>query len=82
MSSPSDWSNDPADTGFTCLKFDQSSPQYYQYDYKLDSPTTFTAIAHGDLNGDGVTSEFTMKGNIVGTDVIVDPNVTRIRPDE
>lgn len=82
MSTPAEWhADEPVDKGFACLKFEMSLPQYYQYDYKLDSPVSFTAIAHGDLDADGVTSEFTQHGTVRGAEVQLDPIVKR-NPDE
>jgi type IV pilus assembly protein PilA len=90
MSTPSDWDADKAtNAGFSCLKFEMSYPQYYQYDYQFTgSPSratagdSFRAIAHGDLNGDGVESEFTLSGSIVGKSVVLDPKPTETNPGE
>jgi len=82
MSSPSDWDTDSAKhAGFACLKFQQFVPQYYQYDYKRTGDA-FTAIARGDLDGDGVTSEFSLSGRVVGTTLMVDPTATQKNPTE
>jgi len=81
-STPAEWRADEGmDKGFACLKFEMSLPQYYQYDYKLDSPVSFTAIAHGDLDADGVLSEFTQHGTVRASDVELDPLV-RKNPEE
>jgi type II secretory pathway pseudopilin PulG len=80
-SSPSEWQADrAANAGFACLGFDMSYPQYYQYDYqRTGSGTTsgdsFRAIAHGDLDGDGVESEVSRGGKLVGATLVLDPNV-------
>jgi len=65
QSSPAEWNG----TGWSCLKFSMSDPQYFQYGYEStsdgtasDEGDTFTAIAHGDLDGDGVTSTFSFFG--------------------
>jgi hypothetical protein len=49
MSSPSDWSA-PA---YSCGKFSMSMPQYFQYEWHRDTPTTGKAIARADLDADG-----------------------------
>lgn len=72
MSSPADWSKDaPSNAGFACLEFSMSSPQYYQYDYHRTGSATgsapgdgFVALAHGDLDGDGVYSTFSTEGYV------------------
>jgi len=82
QSQPSDWNSDPPDTGFKCLNFEIGTPQYYQYDYKLSSPDSFEAIAHGDLDGNGVSSEFKLGGRVASGVVVIAPNVTQTNPDE
>ena len=70
---PTEWKTDSArDAGFACLKFEMTSPQYFQYDYKATA-TGFVATAHGDLNGDGKLSTFELTGQIVGDKLIVAP---------
>ncbi|HEY1954307.1 MAG TPA: hypothetical protein VGH28_01815 [Polyangiaceae bacterium] len=81
MSNPAEWTSDPADTGFPCLGFEMMSPQYYQYDYKQTSPDSFIAVAHGDLDGDGVTSEFSITGTVVSGSVELG-TVTQKNPEE
>ena len=65
QSSPADWKG----AGWTCLKFTMDGPQYFQYQYEAvvrSNPGAdgdhFIAHAHGDLNGNGVTSDFQMEG--------------------
>jgi type IV pilus assembly protein PilA len=83
MSTPADWTVDAAkNAGFACIKYEMSTPQYYQYDYKKTGPSSFMAIAKGDTNGDGVESEFTLSGHVVGTTMNVDPNVKETNPTE
>jgi hypothetical protein len=57
-----DWSQ----PGWTCLKFSLYEPMRYQLDVKSNGGTgtgaTYTATAVGDLDGDGVTSKFELKG--------------------
>ncbi len=52
-----------------CLKFSVNEPQFYQYDYQSNSvgggvgtSATYTAIANGDLDGNGVASTFLLMG--------------------
>jgi len=73
VSSPGDWTADPADAGFTCLGFSLSMPQYYQYDYQAPSRSEFKAIARGDLDYDGKTSEYSLGGKVVAGAVVLDP---------
>jgi hypothetical protein len=64
-------------TGWKCLKFAMTMPHYYQYGYTQGGPYKgpevggpdpgkdgFEAWAVGDLDGDGVTSLFTVTGTI------------------
>lgn len=91
MSTASEWNADAAsNAGFACLKFEMSSPQYYQYDYQRTGTPTgsapgdgFDAIAHGDLDGDGTYSTFTIHGKIdsSGQHVSVAPVVSK-NPEE
>jgi len=73
--------------GFACLKFSMSAPQYYMYNYQSAAAGTiskiFTATANGDLNGDGVTSSFSLAG-AVGSDsnLYVAPNIIETDPEE
>jgi type IV pilus assembly protein PilA len=88
QSSPSDWEADKAtNAGFYCLKFSMDMPQYYQYSYTsrgVASPGDgFAGTAHGDLNGDGVTSEFTIMGQIgPGGALSIAPNLLEKDPEE
>lgn len=88
QSSPASWTG----IGWNCLKFSMKDPQYFQYQYDSSattgaSGTTFIAIAHGDLNGDTVTSTFTMGGSIQsatsgGLVLTVAPNFSENMPEE
>ncbi len=71
LSSPSDWKDG---AGWSCLKFSMDQPQYFQYNYTTAATTAvdlsaagtkFLAEAHGDLDGDGVLSTFSMEGQIL-----------------
>ena len=59
--------------GWRCLKFSVDQPQYYQYTYteSAASCTSNTianddvhALAHGDLDGNGVQSTFDLEGKV------------------
>lgn len=79
QSTPNDWVTAPVTpgiaAGWTCLKFTMSDPQYFQYEYVLDTGDQaglasgvagdkFTAHAHGDLDGDLVLSDLSLEGQI------------------
>jgi type IV pilus assembly protein PilA len=83
QSTPAEWEVDHAQNGgFACLKFEMDMPQYFQYSYKA-TKTGFEAVAHGDLNGDGVTSTFRIRGT-AGADgeVNVEPRLDEENPTE
>jgi type IV pilus assembly protein PilA len=83
-----DWNVDAqGNSGFACLKFTIDQPQYYQYTYTAAGSTqpgdSFTGTANGDLNGDGITSTFSITGSINSSFVInVAPNMLEINPEE
>jgi type IV pilus assembly protein PilA len=74
--------------GFACLKFTMDAPQYYAYGFTSSGTTgtkadTFTAIANGDLNGDGVLSTFSVAGVINDSYALnIAPNMLEIQPEE
>jgi len=95
QSSPEEWSVDAAalHTGFACLKFTMTDPQYYMYSYLSngagDTTGYFNAIANGDLNGDGTLSTFLLSGKIQtagagkgGLECTVAPNLVETTPEE
>jgi type IV pilus assembly protein PilA len=86
QSAATDWTVDEATPGkgFACLRFAMSDPQYYMYDYKGVSGVagTFTSSGYGDLNGDGVTSSFSLAGAVTGGIVYVSPNFLEDKPEE
>jgi len=97
QSSPTDWrpSGDLAaeNTGWPCLKFTMTDPQYFMYDYDTGtsysaSGDSFTAVANGDLNADGVLSTFSLQGQIdtgaQATELFVKlaPNMDEVNPEE
>ena len=46
------------DQGFSALGWRPESPVRYQYEVQLLGPKTAVVVGHGDLNGDGVASEY------------------------
>jgi type IV pilus assembly protein PilA len=52
--------------GWTCLKFAINEPQFYAYQYinngSSGTAANYTAIANGDLDGNGVQSTFKLVG--------------------
>lgn len=87
QSSAAEWAVDQAaaiPTGFACLKFAVSDPQYYMYTYTgvVGAAGTFTALANGDLDGDGVPSSFSLNGKVVSDTVNVSPNIIESSPEE
>jgi type IV pilus assembly protein PilA len=82
QSTPAEWEVDRAQNGgFACLKFSLEMPQYFQYSYKA-TKTGFEAVAHGDLNGDGVTSTFRIRGTAANGEVNVEPKLEEDSPAE
>jgi type IV pilus assembly protein PilA len=85
QSQVADWSGDST-SGWSCLKFSLEEPQYYEYEYSAanTSPTNggFTAMAHGDLNGDTKTSTFTVFGSAQSGAVAISPNIAETDPEE
>jgi len=90
QSQKTDWGN-AADlsnhAGFPCLKFELNAPQYYAYNYTATGTYSangneFSAIAEGDLNGDGTKSTFTASGKIQENRLTVSPSIAEIDPDE
>jgi type IV pilus assembly protein PilA len=88
QSTAADWNTDGAgNSGFACLSFTMDEPQYYMYSYKVSGTSNpgdnFTAIANGDLNGDGVQSTFSLTGSINSNFIInLAPNMLTVNPDE
>lgn len=86
QSTVAQWKGGDATTGWSCLKFSMQDPQYYAYNYTATGPTdatgSFVAEAHGDLNGDGTTSDFTLAGAVNTGVVNVAPNISEVNPDE
>jgi type IV pilus assembly protein PilA len=82
QSSAAEWQKDlDKNAGFACLKFEMSSPQYFQYEYEA-SDTGFVVRAHGDLNGNGVFSTFEIKGQLVDGRIVLAPTIEETDPEE
>jgi len=85
-----DWDTDmnTFHTGFYCLKYTMDQPQYYMYSYtgaKGDGTNTdtFTAMANGDLNGDGTTSTFSLIGGVTAAYTVnIAPSIAETLPEE
>ena len=84
-----DWNKDALTpgAGFACLKFSMAAPQYYLYSWVGVATASFTAVANGDLNGDGTTSIFMLAGTIVGgagagNNLYVAPTIIETDPEE
>jgi type IV pilus assembly protein PilA len=94
QSTANDWSRDRATAGrgFACLGFTVEEPQYYAYEYRTSTTnwnnagavnTTFDAYARGDLDGNGVRSEFRIHGRVVSKGRLqVSPTILESLPDE
>lgn len=85
QSSVADWATGNSSTaGFICLRFSLTDPQYYLYDYKgtTGNNGTFSAIARGDIDGNGTQSTFTVSGVISQGVVMVSPTIQEDSPDE
>jgi len=76
-------------TGWKCLGFALDAPQYYQYEYTATVDATdpnankFSAIANGDLNGDGkVFSKFERKAVVRNSEIVLAPAIEETDADE
>ncbi len=90
QSSPADWGGDQW-TGWACLRFSMQDPQYFVYNYTAANTSVstgnFSALAHGDLNGDGTFSTFSLAGKLQqgssgGLVVTIAPSLGETDPDE
>jgi type IV pilus assembly protein PilA len=86
QSSKSEWETGDATKGWKCLKFEMTAPQYYQYNYiaagAATDGDTFTAVANGDLNGDGTLSTFNAYGKIQNGRLNASPTIEETNPEE
>jgi type IV pilus assembly protein PilA len=75
-------------TGWKCLGFSMDAPQYFQYDYQATvnettpDSNTFSALAHGDLDGDTVLSTFERKAIVRNSELVLAPSIIETEPDE
>jgi type IV pilus assembly protein PilA len=80
MPGPGDFGGDD-DTGWRCLRFQMTAPNYYQYQYNqgggwvmprnAPGKDGFEAAAVGDLDGNGTHSHFTRTGKVERGSVVV-----------
>jgi type IV pilus assembly protein PilA len=86
LSKAAEWNTGSNTAGWRCLGFSIEQPQYYAYTYAALSTNGvrggFLAQAYGDLNGDGVTSTFTVEGSAYSGRVAISPNVQETNPEE
>ncbi len=88
QSTAADWSTGGPTAGWACLKFSLEEPQYYEYEYTSAGANTsafsggFSAVAHGDLNGNGVSSTFSVSGTAYSGAVAISPNIQETNPEE
>jgi hypothetical protein len=86
--SPSDWDGGSADSGWECLRISRAGVQRYQFGYDVGAGTSggavegYTAWARGDLDGDGRTSLFRIRGELIGGSLVHAPAIEVIDPTE
>jgi type IV pilus assembly protein PilA len=81
-------------TGWACLRFSMDGPQYFQYEYESSATAgtagvandDFTAHARGDLNGNGILSDFSLTGKVIDQSdeltLLVAPSIAESAPEE
>jgi hypothetical protein len=80
LSTEAEWQTDAAiRSGFACLDFALGDSQHFQYSYEV-TPSGFSAIARGDINGDGKTSKYELVGNIVNGKLKLAPHPIETDP--
>jgi type II secretory pathway pseudopilin PulG len=62
-------------------KLSEAAPQQYQYRYEATA-TSFLAGGRGDLDGDGVLSNFTARGEVRDGRLMLSPSIEEIDPEE
>lgn len=86
QSTASEWDAGSATTGWQCLKYSMSEPQYFMYSYTATNPATatgsFVATANGDLDGDDALSTFTIAGAVKDGAVRMAPTIGETNPEE
>lgn len=81
MKAGEDWKIGDVNTGWPCLKFSLTEPQYYMYGYTATlgaagAESTFKATAQSDFNGKGAaTQELSIEGAVNGDQVRVAPQI-------
>jgi len=89
QSAPTDWGKGTTSSstqfGWQCVGFNLEQPQYYSYTYAPGSTltgdgATYAAIAHGDLNGDGVNSTFQIFGLVQSSVLATSPTISEDNP--
>ena len=79
------------DVGYYCLRFSIAMPQYYSYTYTATGTGSsigdkIDILANGDLDGNNVTSEFKMEGQIASQgafhDLVWAPKPLATKPEE
>lgn len=75
-----DWTDDP---GWSCVGFEMNAAQHYQYRFETVGDDV-TAIAEGDLDGDGVRSRFELHGRADAErhQLVLEPTIRMTNPDE
>jgi len=75
QSAATDWSG-TATTGWTCLKFAMTEPQYFQYGYVGTTQAGFNGWAEANFSNDtGPTHGYSLGGALNGSQVIVQPAI-------
>ena len=84
QSSKADWETGDATSGWKCLQYEMTAPQYYQYNYTATGTTagSFTVIANGDLNGDSTASTFRAFGQVQEGRLNTSPQIEETNPEE
>jgi type IV pilus assembly protein PilA len=86
QSDPHEWTAGSPIGGWQCLKFQLEEPQYFEYEYTSADTSAYTgnfyAAAHGDLNGDGNTSQFLISAVAYSGAVAISPNIQETNPEE
>ena len=88
QSSTAEWKG----AGWNCLRFSMDGPQYFQYEYIATASNPgaigddFVAHARGDLNGNGVLSDFSLTGEVISQSdeltLLVAPSIAEASPEE
>ncbi len=87
QSNSTEWDATNKDSGWACLRFSMSEPQYYRYGYATSvwagkDGDKFEATANGDLDGDGTESTFEIDGEVRSQVVVVSPTIAETKAEE